>query len=85
MQHQGREQFVSAVLCPERKNAPAGIFRARGLQGNDDKKGWSRCVEEYMRLRAGRARGPYRAMEDCMGDSRKDGQAACMPPLQRKR
>lgn len=42
-------------------------------------------MEEYMRLRAGRARSPYRAMEDCMGDSRKDGQAACMPPLQRKR
>ena len=66
MRHRGREQFVLAVLCPERKNAPAGIFRARGLQGNVDKMGWSRCVEEYMRQGPGMP-GPYGAMENCMG------------------
>ena len=26
VQHQGGEQFVPAVLCPERKNTPAGHF-----------------------------------------------------------
>ena len=61
-----------------------GIFRALGLQGNVDKMGWSKCVEEYMRQGPGMP-GPCRAMEDCMGDSRKDGRAACMPSLQRKR
>ena len=28
--------------------------------------------------------GPYRVMEDCIGDQGKGGRAACMQPLQRK-
>jgi site-specific DNA recombinase len=63
----GDENSSCRPFCvPNGKIPLRGIFRARGLQGNVDKMGWSRCVEEYMRQGPGMP-GPYGAMENCMG------------------
>ena len=77
----GDENSSCRPFCvPNGKIPLRGIFRARGLQGNVDKMGWSRCVEEYMRQGPGMP-GPYGAMENCMGgiQGKMGGRHVCRP------